>query len=192
MGRRKLTPEETEAFRSRILDAALELFATQGFEAVSLRSIAAAVGCSPMTPYRYFRDKGDIFDAVRCLAFDRFATDQEAIAARVPDPMKRIIELGRAYSRFADQHPNDFRLMFEFDQPREMSPELAEAGRRSFATLREATADAVDAGGLSGNVDTLAHLYWTSLHGIVTLDLAGKLVQGRSKASLLKALFNER
>ena len=118
MGRRKLTAQETEAFRAKILDAALDLFATQGFDAVSLRSIAAAVGCSPMTPYRYFRDKNDIFDTVRCLAFERFATDQEAVAAKVAEPLARIRELGKAYSRFADQHSNDFRLMFEFDQPR--------------------------------------------------------------------------
>ena len=189
MGRRKLTAEETETFRAKILDAALDLFATHGFEAVSLRSIAAAVGCSPMTPYRYFRDKSDIFDAVRCLAFERFATDQEAVAAKVADPLTRIRELGKAYSRFADRHPNDFRLMFEFDQPREVSPALADAAKRSFATLREATADAVAAGIVSGDVDTLAHLYWTSLHGIVTLDLAGKLVHGQKKANLLKALF---
>lgn len=189
MGRRKLTAEETEAFREKILEAALELFAVHGFDAVSLRSIAAAVGCSPMTPYRYFRDKSDVFDAARCLAFDRFATDQEAVAAGISEPMERIKALGKAYSRYADEHPSQFRLMFEFDQPGATSPLLLDAGKRSFATLHLATADAVKAGLIRGNVDVLAHLYWTSLHGIVTLGLAGKLIHGKEKADLLNALF---
>ena len=70
-----------------------------------------------------------------------------------------------------------------------MSPALADAGNRSFATLHEATADAVAAGIISGDVDTLAHLFWTSLHGIVTLDLAGKLVHGPKKGKLAESAF---
>ena len=38
-----------------------------------MRELASALGVSPMTPYRYFRDKDDILAAVRARAFDRFA-----------------------------------------------------------------------------------------------------------------------
>ena len=38
-----------------------------------MRQLADDLGCSPMTPYRYFRDKDAILAAVRAAAFDRFA-----------------------------------------------------------------------------------------------------------------------
>lgn len=41
----------------RILDAAGELFATHGVDAVSMAQIAAGAGCSRATLYRYFPDR---------------------------------------------------------------------------------------------------------------------------------------
>ena len=38
-----------------------------------MRQLAAELGVSPMTPYRYFEDKDAILAAVRTRAFDRFA-----------------------------------------------------------------------------------------------------------------------
>lgn len=189
MGRRKLTKEETEQFRKQILDTAEVLFAKSGYEAVSLRAIATEVGCSPMTLYRYFDNKEHLFDTIRCLAFERFAAAQQKAASNVTEPMEKVRALGAAYSRFADDHPNAFRLMFEFQQT-DPSPALVAAGERSFNAIRAATADAIDAGFLSGDADALAHLFWASIHGVVTLDQAGKLVQGRTKQDLLETMFN--
>jgi AcrR family transcriptional regulator len=43
--------------RERILDAALELFLTQGDQIVTMRQIASVIGVTPMTIYRHFEDK---------------------------------------------------------------------------------------------------------------------------------------
>ncbi|MDP6541055.1 MAG: helix-turn-helix domain-containing protein, partial [Planctomycetota bacterium] len=61
---RNLSGEEVEAFRERLRAVAERQFAERGFDGVSLRSITDELGCSRMTPYRYFRDKADIFAAV--------------------------------------------------------------------------------------------------------------------------------
>ncbi len=73
MGRKKLTEEQITRFQATLLDAALKLFAEEGYEAVSIRTLARAVGCSAMTPYRYFTDKAAIFDACRYRAFEELA-----------------------------------------------------------------------------------------------------------------------
>ncbi|HEX2013201.1 MAG TPA: helix-turn-helix domain-containing protein, partial [Roseateles sp.] len=44
----------------RILEAARALFAERGFEAVTLREVAAAVGYSHATIYSFFADKADL------------------------------------------------------------------------------------------------------------------------------------
>jgi AcrR family transcriptional regulator len=46
--------------RQRILDTALRLFATNGYDGTSMRDIAAEAGCSLGLAYRYFASKEDM------------------------------------------------------------------------------------------------------------------------------------
>src|SRR5713226_9722709 len=46
--------------RQRILDTALGLFATKGYEKTTMREIAAEAGCSLGLAYRYFRSKEEL------------------------------------------------------------------------------------------------------------------------------------
>jgi AcrR family transcriptional regulator len=78
--RPQLTAAEITAFRARLCGVAERLFAENGFPAVSMRELAAALGCSATAAYRYFRDKEEILAAVRTAAFDRFASRLEAAA----------------------------------------------------------------------------------------------------------------
>jgi AcrR family transcriptional regulator len=55
----RLTPKAART-RQRILDAALQLFATKGYEEATMRDIAAAAGCSLGLTYRYFASKEDL------------------------------------------------------------------------------------------------------------------------------------
>ena len=82
MPRAALTEGEIESFRERICQAAARLFAENGYEAVTLRAIAAELGCSPMTPYRYFANKEEIFRAVRLAGFEDFGRRIHEAAAR--------------------------------------------------------------------------------------------------------------
>src|SRR5215510_13664573 len=77
-----LTDIDIETFRERLCDVAEQMFASHGPEGVTMRQLAAELGVSSMTPYRYFKDKDAILAAVRRRAFTRFAaTMEEAIAA---------------------------------------------------------------------------------------------------------------
>src|SRR3977135_2352752 len=77
---RNLSSAEVDAFRARLCAVAQKRFAKQGVDGVSMRQLAEALGCSPMTPYRYFRNKDEILAAVRTAAFDRFAGALEQAA----------------------------------------------------------------------------------------------------------------
>ena len=54
---KNLSAAEVDAFRARLCAVAQQRFAKQGVDGVSMRQLADALGCSPMTPYRYFRNK---------------------------------------------------------------------------------------------------------------------------------------
>lgn len=51
-------------YRARLLDAALDAFGAQGFEAASLRTIAASAGCDVSMVAHYFGSKGELWAAV--------------------------------------------------------------------------------------------------------------------------------
>ncbi len=190
MPRTTLTEPEIESFRGRVCASAARLFAERGYEAVTLRAIAADVGCSPMTPYRYFADRADIFTVVRAQAFSRFSEALEAAAAGVDDPPERMRALGRAYVRFALAEPGAYRLMFELDQPETAaSPTLDAEASRSWGHCRAAVAALIEAGLLAGDPDTVAHVFWAGLHGLVSLHLAHKLIMGRALEDLVDPML---
>lgn len=54
------TPSRT-AGRDKILDASLPLFAAAGFQGVSMRDVASAVGSTPAALYYHFPDKEQLY-----------------------------------------------------------------------------------------------------------------------------------
>ena len=76
---RTLSADEIQAFRADLCAAATRRFAEAGYGGVTLRGLAAELGVSPMTPYRYFRNKEDIFGAVRDAAFERLGLSAAAL-----------------------------------------------------------------------------------------------------------------
>ena len=55
---------EKVSTKQRILDAALELFSTAGYEGVSVKQIAQAVGIKDSSLYKHFKSKQEIFDTL--------------------------------------------------------------------------------------------------------------------------------
>lgn len=65
-----------EQARQRILECALRLFGSQGYEQTTMREIAAAAGYSPGLAYRYFTSKEELVLAVyqnQCTELDAYA-----------------------------------------------------------------------------------------------------------------------
>ena len=102
---RYLTEKDIADFRAELCQVATERFARFGYEGVTMRQLAEALGCSPKTPYRYFKDKADILATVRTEAFSRFADTLEAAAAKGEGPLDKARLVGNAYLGFADEHP---------------------------------------------------------------------------------------
>jgi AcrR family transcriptional regulator len=191
MARPALRPDEIESFKARLCEAAMEMFAKQGYEAVTLRALAEKLGCSHALPYRYFRDKQEIFAAVCALGFERFADALERAAAGVADPEERLRVLAHAYFRFALREPHAYRIMFELREPdRRATAQYKVKEIRSWQALLSAVELAAQARVVAGDPNLVAHQYWAALHGLVSLHLAGKLGLGASARELLDPLLD--
>jgi AcrR family transcriptional regulator len=179
---RVLSESDVADFRERLCEAAERLFAEKGPDAVTMRQLAGELGVSPMTPYRYFKDKDDILAAVRTSGFDRFAQALEEAYDQPGDVRAKGAAVGEAYLTFAFTHPNTYKLMFDLNQPNEADyPELVRATRRAGATMRQYVGGLIEAGVLEGDAEQVGRMLWAAIHGAVVLELVGKLAPGQAR-----------
>ena len=179
---RVLSESDVADFRERLCDAAERLFAEKGPEAVTMRQLAAELGVSPMTPYRYFKDKDDILAAVRTIGFDRFAEALETAYAKPASARSKGAAVGEAYVNFAFEHPQTYKLIFDLNQPNgEEYPELVRAGARAHASMSHYVRGLVEAGVMVGDPEEIGMMFWAASHGAVSLVLAGKLAEDRAR-----------
>ncbi len=179
---RPLTEADKAAFRDRMCDVAEMKFSQQGFQAVTMRDLAAGMGVSSMTPYRYFKDKDEILAAVRTRAFRRLADAMDAAEAKLST--SDWIQPGEAYFEWAMANRDAYRLMF-VEPPTKDYPELGAAMHRARETMAAGWRRAQAQGRFNGDVEDAAHMCWTATHGVLVLELSGMLrppVQARSIA----------
>jgi AcrR family transcriptional regulator len=188
---RTLTDDDVAGFRHRLCDAAARLFIERGPDAVTMRSLAKELGCSAMTPYRYFKDKDAILAAVRARGFDEFADSLEKANTGAADSTSRARAIGAAYIRFASERPHVYRMMFEapFLRDGDVDPELARAGERAREQMKGYVRDLVASGVIEGDPILIGNLLWGGVHGIVMLSLSGMLSRHLTPEAISLELF---
>lgn len=137
--------------RRVLIDAALQLVAEGGMDAVSVREAARRAGVSPGAPFRHFPSRDALIQAVAEEAQRRFRAEIEAALADAPagDPLGRFRSLGLAYLRWAMRNPTHFevissRRLFDHDRAAAVSSDNAEL----IALTEQTLADAFAAGQL--------------------------------------------
>lgn len=190
MARPQLSSEAVNAMRQRLVDAALAIYREKGLEAVSFRGLADAVGLSHTLAYRYFADKEALLTALRvdCThRFERFVRERESVDAPLP---ARVHSIAMGYVEFARRHPDEYLLIFATNQPSPANyPELLAARRSLFEHAVEAVAEGIASGELQGDAREIAHAFWISLHGMMTLHAANQLVHGLRLEQLVEPVI---
>lgn len=79
-----------EDTKQRILEKALELFSTQGYDAVSVGEIAKAVGIKAPSLYNHFPSKQAIFDAIVEATAAQYQADTDRIDIHVQNSTQDI------------------------------------------------------------------------------------------------------
>lgn len=181
---RYLTDKDIADFRSQLCKVATERFARFGYEGVSMRQLAEALGCSPKTPYRYFKDKADILATVRAQAFGKFADALEA-ASKGP-PSERGRRTSEAYLGFALKNPHAYRIMFDIDVPiDEEHAELAKQAERAARFITRGAEEMSRAGAIDADPTLFGWSMWAAIHGIVMLHQSGMLKHGPDHRKLM-------
>jgi AcrR family transcriptional regulator len=165
------------ATRARIAQAALQLFLDEGFERVSMRRVADAVGYTPGALYAYFRDKDEILYALHVEGFARMRAAMRAVDALRLPPGERMVRLGEEYLRFAFENPRLYELMFITRRVgvRIREDERWQVGLDNYEHLRDVVREAMRAGALPpGDVEAATFANWAVVHGIATAVIRGR------------------
>ena len=163
------------------MGAAQQLLEEGGADAVTMRAIAERIGYSAASIYLHFEDRDALLFALLDGAFAEFraalgaataeAGAQAGSAAGVRDTEAHIRAMGRAYVRFALDHPAQYRLMFvqRPDYLLAHGPEETEARIESLGTL--AALVGKTPAGRAGRADgtVAADALWATVHGIAAL-----------------------
>ncbi|MFP5379132.1 MAG: TetR/AcrR family transcriptional regulator [Vicinamibacteria bacterium] len=177
MGIAERRARQKTSLRRQILDAALQMFAEEGYEAVTMRRLAQRIEYSPTAIYLHFADKDDLFRAVSDETFSGLIRRIERRRrAHADDPVAALRAGLTEYATFGLKHPEHYMVTFMLRQ-KAVSLEAFQGsvGAQAFGTLVDAVGRCV-AGGHFRRVDVgvTAQVLWASVHGLVALHVVKK------------------
>lgn len=169
---------EKQELRERILDAAVQVFAEEGYENTSIRSIAKRIEYSPATIYLYFKDKNELLFAIHEVGFELLLKEMQKVAT-IENPLERLREIARTYIQFSIDHPEHYNLMFILMAPMEVieKKEPWNEGQNAFGFLQMVIQECQDKGLIKkGESKEWAFFNWAFVHGLVSLHLRCRMM----------------
>jgi AcrR family transcriptional regulator len=159
-----------------LTSAALSLVAEKGPKGFTLTEAARRAGVSAAAPYRHFADKAELLATVAEQGFRELHADLSVAAEAASEPRARVIELGRAYVRWAIAHPDHYQVMFGAENIKVDRPSLVVAAEQAFGDLLDAIRKCQEAGIVDGaDPRQIAAPLWSLVHGVASLAIGGEL-----------------
>ena len=174
---------------TRILEAAMDLVAEGGLEALSMARLAAAVDYTPGALYRYFGSKDALLAQLVAQVLEEvqgFLARAQAALPHGSFPLTRVFALAHGYRAFARERPHSFGLLaMTMAEPRVLLSQVEHAEpvtQRVLATLEllaQALGDAVATGQLDdGDVAERTICLFATLQGLLQLHKQARFAPG--------------
>jgi AcrR family transcriptional regulator len=182
---------------ARAVEVGIRLFSERGVEQVSMREIAAEVGCRAPALYRYFASKEALLLAVHNEGFRRlYAYKLKSAEPPATTPFERLRQGGLAYVQFAIENPQLYELMFNEPGPHRYLETLRAQGAedvedfamRSLAFLKQSIELCQNDGFLTElDPERGAFTFWSTVHGAVSLAIRGRVPFATDDISVMAA-----
>jgi AcrR family transcriptional regulator len=169
-----------DAVKDRLVASATEMFATHPRDSITVRALAAAAGTTTGAVYSLFGSKDALIGEVRNRAVSGLFKDLSAVPA-TDNPLADIYALAVAYRRWGREHSHLYAVLFGGVQS--FDPSGAAGTGDPVRPLLDAIDRGLSASMLSGDAASIALSLWATLHGLVTLELAGALDAATAKTT---------
>lgn len=191
-----------EATTERIVETAMVMLETEGFEALTIQRLAKKLNYAVGALYRYFRSKDALLVALLRRVMDRIGEDiaiglgqvdrersSRLAAAGLPastpltvdEGLLRLIVVGNVYVGFAQRRPTEYGLISTLiGSPREFlatdaAAPIFPALVRLQLMLTAVIDDAVEAGALAkGDARERGVILWSAMQGVLQLRKLGR------------------
>lgn len=177
MGRR--SDHSRDEIRAMAIAAAAKHVETEGFQSLTARKVASEIGYTVGTLYHVFRNFDDLVIHMNAQTIDEMAALIQQRTRKKRNPEVRIRAMAEVYVKYATDHPDRWRLVFEHQAPRGLPTPALMKERRDVMfsmvadNLRELSPDRIPQ-----EIDHTATVLWSGIHGICILALTGKLYLG--------------
>jgi len=186
-----LTSQDIQSVRKRTVATVIALFGDEGQSGLSIRCIARAMGYSPMALYRYFPHGIDeILAEARAHCYELLDMKIRAVTAPAKDSLGGLRAFGRAFVRFFEEHPTEFRLIYEYTSGDwESFPELSRRIDAVWRPFESAIKEAIEEEILFGDAEEVSYLGWAALHGVINLFMTGTLASQKKFRELTESMI---
>jgi AcrR family transcriptional regulator len=172
--------------RRQLLDAAREVFVSQGYHAAAMDEIADRAGVSKPVLYQHFPGKLDLYLALLDQSVDELVATVRNALVSTGDNRQRVAATFSAYFEYVEREHQAFRLVFESDLANEAAVrDRLERGQRECAEMisplvsKDAGLDDEEARLLSVAMVGLAQVtatYWLTARDHIPRETAEQLV----------------
>ncbi len=171
--------EEKKALhRSRILEAARDVFFRDGFVDANLDEVAQGAGVAKGTLYRYFDSKAELYVAVLAHNGEIFAEKMRAACATAGNAAEQVRQISRFYFDHWSSNREYFQIFWAVEnQPLigELTPRAEEQVTRLWSECLRILADAIEKGVEEGSFDPcdaweVANIFWTVANGLIQTE----------------------
>ncbi len=198
------SPEEVETVKNDILTTALKLMCDDGFDALSMRKLAARLKMTAANIYNYYKNKDDLYLAIQTRGFQMLVDRFEGIYNSDQPTRGKLYAMMHDYLKFGVEYPDYYEIMFSRNTPKyadykgtPMEP-TAFIEKQTALKVSEITTMTImelyEGNDAISERDALYRtiVVWSTLHGVVNL-FNSRVLQEVEEASeeLIYKLIND-
>ncbi|MHC1684671.1 MAG: TetR/AcrR family transcriptional regulator [Clostridiaceae bacterium] len=187
---------DKDVLRKKIIDAASEILALEGYDKLSIRKIATKIEYSPGIIYHYFKDKAEI---VVCVVEEGYGRIMRMISESPVDadhPEEMIKNTMRNYIELMLETPHHFRAILmndikEIQEKVNMLDEGISKRRSSISALCKVIEMGVKSGKFKSlDVELTAQIIWTLTFGLLSRLVLEKNISKEQQDRLINHHFD--
>lgn len=143
-----------EQRRTDILNAALKVFAKNGFDRATIAEIAEIAGIGKGTVYEYFKSKKELFEDMIRYNVETYNKKVQDAVTKGNSVQEKLINFSVAHSEFMKEHIDILRML---PQPHMMSEEMKQhmiqEKHKIFKLIEDLIQEGIESGSFKKNLD---------------------------------------
>ncbi len=163
--------------REEILQAAVDIVQEEGVEKLSMRRIAARLGCSVASPYAYFKSQRELVKVIIMRGEAALTADLKRARASSDDVFDQLEAIASTYWNFSREYREMHKLMFNSGGGK-LYRDVFTSLPTSYRVFLETIRDGIRSGSIAfpmGSYSAIARTMWSWMYGLILTEMTGML-----------------